>query len=74
MYVGTAPVTNGIAAVTLDGLICGITYNIIASGTLNGDSIGSRLFNETNDANHRLCPPGITATIPTTVSVTGKRK
>ena len=39
---GTAPITNGIATVTVNGLECGVTYTIIAGGTLNGDLVGPR--------------------------------
>ena len=34
---GTAPIINGMATVTVYGLQCGVTYTIIAGGTLNGD-------------------------------------
>ena len=37
---GTAPVTNGLATVIVNGLECGITYTIIAGGALNGNIIG----------------------------------
>ena len=30
------------ATVTIDGLACGVTYTIIAGGTLNGDLVGPR--------------------------------
>ena len=40
---GTAPITNGIAIVTVNGLECGVTYTIIAGGILNnGDLMGPR--------------------------------
>ena len=39
---GTAPITNGTATVTVNGLECGLTYTIIAGGTLNGDLVGPR--------------------------------
>ena len=39
---GIAPITNGIATVTVNGLECGVTYTIIAGGTLNGDLVGPR--------------------------------
>ena len=39
---GIAPVTNGTATVAVNGLECGITYIIIAGGTLNGDLVGPR--------------------------------
>ena len=41
-FLGTAPITNGIAIVTVNGLECGVTYSIIAGGTLNGDLVGPR--------------------------------
>lgn len=40
--VGTAPMFNGIATVTVNGLECGVTYTITAGGTLNGDLVGPR--------------------------------
>ena len=43
-YVGTAPITNGTATVTVNGLECGVTYYIIAGGTLNGQLVGPKLF------------------------------
>ena len=33
---GSAPITNRMATVTINGLQCGVTYNITAEGTLNG--------------------------------------
>ena len=33
---------NGIATVTIDGLQCEVTYDIIAGGTLNGALVGPR--------------------------------
>ena len=33
---------NGIATVTVDGLQCEVTYDIIAGGTLNGALVGPR--------------------------------
>ena len=50
-----APITNGTATVTLNGLECGVTYSIIAGGTFNGDLVGPRSYVETfNDT----CPGG----------------
>ena len=37
---GSAPINNGTATVTVNGLKCGVTYPIITGGTLNGDLIG----------------------------------
>ena len=52
---GIAPITNGIATVTVNGLECGVTYTIIAGGTLNGDLVGPRLsYGTLNQA----CPGG----------------
>ena len=39
---GIAPITNGMATVTVNGLECGVTYTIIAGGTLNRDLVGPR--------------------------------
>ena len=39
---GSAPITNGTATVTVNGLECGVTYTIIARGTLDGDLVGPR--------------------------------
>ena len=35
------------ATVTIDGLACGVTYTIIAGGTLNGVLVGPRSSHET---------------------------
>ena len=37
---GNALITNGLATVIINGLQCGVTYTIIAGGTLNGDLVG----------------------------------
>ena len=34
--------SNGMALLTVNGLQCGVTYTIIAGGTLNGDLVGPR--------------------------------
>ena len=39
---GTAPITNGVAIVTVNGLQCEVTYTVTAGGTLNGDLVGLR--------------------------------
>ena len=39
---GSAPITNGTATVTVNGLECGVAYTITAGGTLNGDLVGPR--------------------------------
>ena len=39
-----APITNGMATVAVNGLECGVTYTIIAGGTLNGDLVGPRSY------------------------------
>ena len=39
---GSAPITNGTATVTLNGLDCDVSYTFIAGGTLNGDLVGPR--------------------------------
>ena len=44
---GTAPIANGTATVSVNGLQCGVTYTIVAGGTLNGDLVGARSSHET---------------------------
>ena len=39
---GSAPIINGIATVTVNGLECGVTYSIIAGEMLNGQLVGPR--------------------------------
>ena len=40
----TAPITNGLATVIINGLECGVTYTIIAGGARNEELLGpSRL-------------------------------
>ena len=39
---GKAPVTNGMATVTVDELECNATYTIQAGGKFNGSSLGPR--------------------------------
>lgn len=40
---GTATIMNGTATVTVTGLQCGVTYTVIAGGTLSdGDLVGAR--------------------------------
>ena len=54
---GTASVTNTMATVAVDGLKCGVTYIIIAEGTLNGDLVGPRSSHGTIDTNPcPVCP------------------
>lgn len=43
IHAGTAPITNGMAVVTVNGLKCGVTYTILTGGTLNEDLVGPRL-------------------------------
>ena len=69
MYTDSTTITNGRATVTLNGLECGVTYTIIAGGTLNGDLVGPRSSHGTVTADNRPCPPVMT---PTTTVTTGK--
>ena len=41
-YLGIAPITEGMATVTINDLQCGVTYNITAEGMLNETLVGSR--------------------------------
>ena len=70
MYSGNAVVTYGMATVIIDGLACGVTYNIIAGGTLNGDLIGPRSSHGTTTTGP--CPPMIITNTTDTASMTGK--
>ena len=63
-YSETAPVTNGMATVTIGGLACGITYAIITGGTLDGDLVGPRSSHGTTIG---PCPPLI---LRTTAAIT----
>ena len=48
---GSAPITNGTATVTINGLECGVTYIIVAGGVLNnGSFVGPRTFVRTVNA------------------------
>ena len=58
MYTGIGPTNNTVAIVTLNGLQCGVTYNIIAGGTLNGELVGPRSPHGTITAGP--CSPTIT--------------
>ena len=73
LHSGNASIINRMATVTIDGLACGVTYTIIAGGTLDGDLVGPRSSHGTITAGP--CPlitVTTTATI-TLVSVTGKK-
>ena len=71
-HADTAPVTTGMATVTFNGLECGVTYTIIAGGTLNGDLVGPRSSHGTVTADDCPCPPIVTTTTIITTSMIGK--
>ena len=56
--------------VTLNGLACGVTYTIIAGGTLNGELVGPRSSHGTVIGGP--CPLIITTSTTATASMTGK--
>ena len=58
------------STVTVNGLTCGVTYNITAGGTLDEQLVGPRSSYGTITAGP--CPPGITSTVVPTTSMTGK--
>ena len=58
------------ATVTINGLMCGVTYTITAGGTLNGELVGPR---SSQGIAMGPCPPRITATIIPTTSMAGRR-
>ena len=70
IYSGSVSVTNEMATVTIDGLACGVTYSIIAGGTLNGVLVGPK-------SSHGIitgpCPPLIITTTAATTSMAGKK-
>jgi len=73
IYSGTAPIFNGVATVTINGLMCEVEYTIVAGGTLNGVLVGPR--SSYGIVNAGPCLPiavKTTATI-TSVTVTGKK-
>ena len=47
---GTAPITNGMATVRVNGLECGVKYNITAGGTRGEQLVGPRSFQQTISA------------------------
>ena len=72
MYLGAARVTNRMATVTIDGLICGVNYTIIAGGTLGGGRLDGDLvgLRSSHGITMGPCSPRVTP-VPTT-SMTGK--
>ena len=60
------------ATVTVNGLECGVTYNITAGGTLNGELVGPRSSHGSITAGP--CPPMMTTTIIPTTSMTSKKR
>ena len=71
-YSGIAPITNGISTVTINGLACGVTYNITAGGKINGQFVRPRSSLGTITAGP--CPPPVPTTTVATTSMTGKEK
>ena len=69
---GTAPITNGMATVTVNGLECEVIYTTTAGGTLDGQLVGPRSSHGTITAGP--CPPGMTTTSVPTASVTSKER
>ena len=58
------------ATVTINGLMCEVTYTITAGGTLDGQLVGPRSSHGTITAGP--CPPMITTTTVATTSMTSK--
>ena len=65
MHSGNASITIGMATVTIDGLACGVTYNILAAGMLNGVLVGPRSSHGTITAGpcSQLAPTNSTSPI-----------
>ena len=58
---------------TVNGLMCEVTYNITAGGTLNGVLVGPRSFR--GNITTGYCPQVITTTsIATTATMNGKEE
>ena len=66
---GSGQVINGMATVTLEELACGVTYNITAGGTLNGNLVGPTSSHGTITFSNHPCPE--MTTVNATLSVTG---
>ena len=66
---GVAPVSNGMATVTLEELACGVTYTIIAGGRLDGNLLGPTSSYGTITFSNHPCPE--MTTVNATLSVTG---
>ena len=73
LHLGNALITNGMATVTIDELACGVTYTIIAGGTLDGDLVGPKSSHGTITAGPCPLITVTTTTTITSVSVTGKK-
>ena len=71
MYSAIGPIINGMATVTINGLMCEEEYMIIAGGTLNGDLVGPRLSHGNTTG---PCPPVVTPTIVPTESTDSKEE
>ena len=71
IYSGIAPIINGVATVTINGLVCEEEYMITAGGTLNGQLVGPRSSRGTITG---YCPPVVTPTIVPTESTDSKEE
>ena len=63
---------NGMATVTIDGLPCEVTYDIMAGGTLNGTLVGPRSSHGTIISGP--CPPPMPTSSVATPSMNGKEE
>ena len=70
IHLDDAPITNGMAVVTVDGLMCEVTYTITAGGSLNGTLVGPRSFHGTITAGS--CPLPKPTPTAATASMTSK--
>ena len=71
LHSGIAPLVNGVGMVTINELMCEVTYTITAGGTLNGILVGPRSSHGNITAGY--CPIVMTTTsIATTTTMTGK--
>ena len=69
---GIAEIVDRMATVTVTGLMCGVTYTIIAGGTVNGTLVGPRSSHGTITAGP--CLVIMTTTTTATTSMISKEE
>ena len=69
---GVATINNGMATVTVTGLMCEVEYTITAGGVFDGELVGPRSSHETITAGH--CPLIMIITTTATTSMISKEE